>query len=86
MLLVCKNHIKQGIQYLNTPHIISIKDKNFEGCCVFCDEIANYKLFYSVPVSKSHRITIKEMIQRNNLYIHKKNMSSTTSSTKNMNC
>ncbi|WP_129076358.1 hypothetical protein [Anaerobacillus alkaliphilus] len=64
MLLVCKAHIKQGLQYLNTPHIVPIKEENFKGCCVFCQQIAEYKLFYSIPIPKSHRLKVQEMIQR----------------------
>ena len=63
MLLVCKDHIKQGLQYLHTPHIIKIKDKNFKGSCVFCEKKADFKLFYSIPVSKSHRLIVQEQIQ-----------------------
>ena len=62
LLLVCKNHIKQGIEYLHTPHIIPIKDLNFKGTCVFCEKKAEYKLFYSVPVSKHHRIKVQQLI------------------------
>ncbi|OIJ18737.1 hypothetical protein BKP45_15750 [Anaerobacillus alkalidiazotrophicus] len=64
MIVVCKNHIKDGLQYLQAPHIISIKDNNFKGCCVFCENLAEYKLFYSVPVSRSHRMYVQEMIQK----------------------
>lgn len=67
LLLVCKKHIKEGLQYLNAPHIVTIKDENFKGCCVFCNQRAEYKLFYSIPISKSHRIQVQEMIQKTNL-------------------
>ncbi|OIJ19046.1 hypothetical protein BKP45_14420 [Anaerobacillus alkalidiazotrophicus] len=67
MLLVCKNHIKQGLQYLNAPHIVPIKDKNFQGCCVFCEKKAEFKLFYSVPIAKIHRMNILEKIKLNKI-------------------
>lgn len=64
MLLVCDKHIKQGLQYLNTPHILHIEDENFIGCCVFCDRKATYKLFYSIPVSKTHRMNVQDLIMK----------------------
>ncbi len=72
MLLVCKSHITQGLQYLQAPHIIPIKDENFKGCCVFCESKADYKLFYSVPISKSHRLQVQELIQKKNVVSGKK--------------
>ncbi len=71
MLLVCKDHIKQGLQYLNAPHIVPIKDENFKGCCVFCEQRAQFKLFYSIPISKSHRINIQEKMKKGDLELQK---------------
>ncbi|MCT8138956.1 hypothetical protein H1D32_15290 [Anaerobacillus sp. CMMVII] len=64
MLLVCKCHIKEGLHFLQAPHIAAIKEKNFKGICVFCERLAEYKFFYSVPTPKSHRVKVKEMIQK----------------------
>lgn len=64
MLLVCKKHIKSGIRCLNIPHIAKIEDNKFQGRCVFCNNSATYKLFYSIPISKSHRISIQESLKQ----------------------
>lgn len=74
MLLVCKNHIKQGLQYLDAPHIVSIKEKNLKCCCVFCNERAEFKFFYSIPISRRNRINIQEMIKQHELEEQKKDL------------
>jgi nitrate reductase cytochrome c-type subunit len=65
LLLVCRSHIKNGIKCLHTPHIAHIGDKTFVGSCVFCHNTAEYRLFYSVPISQSHRMSIKESLMQN---------------------
>jgi len=68
MLLVCRSHIKNGLIYLDTPHISRIKNLSFQGRCVFCQDFAQYKLFYSVPVTKSHRISVQQNLNQDPIY------------------
>jgi len=55
MITVCKKHIKNGINLLNTPHVQKLSQKYWEHGCIFCDEPAHFKLFYSTPYSTSYR-------------------------------
>lgn len=48
MIFICKNHVKKGVTQLNVPHIKKVVEAHSESC-IFCDEKASYKLYYSVP-------------------------------------
>jgi hypothetical protein len=59
MIIVCKNHIKEGVILLNVPHIQKLPQKYWEHTCIFCDEPAHFKLFYSIPIIEKNLIKFK---------------------------
>jgi len=59
MITVCENHIKKGIILLNVPHVQKLSHKYWEHTCVFCNEPAHFKLFYSIPTIEKNLIKFK---------------------------
>ena len=53
MLTVCDKHIKAALGLLNVPHIQKLNRKYCKRSCIFCDESAQYKLFYSLSIETS---------------------------------
>lgn len=50
MLLVCKQHVLEGIKILNAPQLSKIQ---YNGPCKFCGKKAEYELFYFLTKRKS---------------------------------
>jgi hypothetical protein len=49
MVMVCKYHVKDALIILDVPHVeIS---KIYKSPCLFCKQVANIKIFYSVPTT-----------------------------------
>ncbi|MES9771301.1 hypothetical protein ABWK50_09855, partial [Priestia megaterium] len=47
MLIVCNQHVKEGLIGLKTPHVKKI---HYSTCtCSFCERRAKIKIFYSIP-------------------------------------
>lgn len=51
MLLVCSDHVTNGLKEISAPHIEKIPI-HIEDCCEYCKQKAMYRLFYyrAVPV------------------------------------
>lgn len=47
MLVVCKEHVKDGITRLDVPHVKKIRDSKLT--CSYCKEEAKIEVFYSIP-------------------------------------
>ncbi len=47
MLMVCSNHVKDGLKDLDVPHVKKIK--HYKCTCSFCNQEAIIKIFYSMP-------------------------------------
>jgi len=53
MLYVCRNHVKEGVSTLQTPHVKKIKSNCYTCSFVSCNVQAEYKLFS--PFTTSNR-------------------------------
>ncbi|MCU7741289.1 hypothetical protein N7983_26470 [Priestia megaterium] len=47
MLVVCNEHVKDGITHFKVPHVKKISDSKIT--CSFCKEEAKIGVFYSIP-------------------------------------
>ncbi|KAA9021638.1 hypothetical protein [Niallia endozanthoxylica] len=50
MILVCKNHVTDGLKETSAPHIEKVPTEN-KNCCTYCTEKAIYRLFYFGQIS-----------------------------------
>jgi len=50
MILVCKNHVTDGLKETSAPHIEKVPPENHSSC-VYCTEKAIYRLFYFSEIS-----------------------------------
>jgi len=58
MLVVCKEHVKEGITCLDVPHVKKISDSKLT--CSFCKEKAKIQVFYFPPfLGKGGKVTYK---------------------------
>lgn len=52
-MFVCKDHVTEGLKVIYTPHIKKVPLK--ESCmCRFCEEMAHFKLFHFISLSRQH--------------------------------
>jgi len=58
-VLVCKEHVKKGLQLLPVPHVTEIQGDTKESC-EFCDKKAEIKLYiFNHDKSKELKLTLK---------------------------
>jgi len=69
MMIVCSRHVKNGLKVLNVPHIKKLNAKNKKKSCFFCDELAEYCLFYDLPFEKK---LSKTLLNSNRLSLERK--------------
>ena len=48
MCKVCPNHVKEGLESFDTPHVEKLTD--CKDSCQFCSKIAEVDIFYSLPI------------------------------------
>ncbi|KRD82511.1 hypothetical protein ASE51_23260 [Bacillus sp. Root147] len=53
MLMVCNQHVKEGLIHLEIPHVKKIYSSTH--VCSFCNEKAEIKFFYLIPPKYSKR-------------------------------
>lgn len=58
MLVVCKEHVKEGITCFDVPHVKKISESKLT--CSFCKEKAKIEVFYFLPfLEKGRKVTYK---------------------------
>ncbi|SDH80527.1 hypothetical protein SAMN04489735_10645 [Aneurinibacillus thermoaerophilus] len=53
MITVCQEHMKDGLNLLNVPHVEEITQQYLEHRCIFCNKLAKFELFYVKPMKIS---------------------------------
>ncbi|OMP68440.1 hypothetical protein [Domibacillus epiphyticus] len=53
MLVVCANHVKDGLKNFDVPHVKKVKSD--KSPCSFCHKKADIKIFGSIPSFKEKR-------------------------------
>jgi hypothetical protein len=48
MCKVCQNHVKEGLEDFDTPHVEKLTE--CKGSCQFCSKSAKIDIFYSLPI------------------------------------
>jgi len=54
MIVVCRNHVTDGLKEVSAPHIEKVPPEN-NNCCAFCMDKATYRLFYFSPPPKGEK-------------------------------
>ncbi|MDR7246504.1 hypothetical protein J2W47_005648 [Priestia megaterium] len=49
MIIVCERHTKRGLSLFDAPHVETIEHKYSKRKCIFCENVAKFKLFYTTP-------------------------------------
>ncbi|WP_071394425.1 hypothetical protein [Bacillus tuaregi] len=49
MILVCRNHVTDGLKEISAPHIEKLTSEE-QNYCEFCEDKAVYRLFYFSPI------------------------------------
>ncbi|WP_338447991.1 hypothetical protein R4Z09_17275 [Niallia oryzisoli] len=58
MLLVCRNHVTDGLKEISAPHIEKVPPENNTNCA-FCMDKAVYRLFYFRPLPVKEKELVK---------------------------
>ncbi len=68
MLMVCSNHVKDGLKNTNVPHVKKIK--HYKYTCSFCHQEAIIKIFYSMPFYREDRCSLIKKFDQKELCVN----------------